>query len=71
MMQLRQIEAGNAKLKRIAADLSLDKAMLQVELSKALRHARKRKLVATVKPDWKVPVRRACAVLKIDRSRYV
>lgn len=36
MMRLRQIEAENAKLKRIVADLSLDKAMLQVELSKKL-----------------------------------
>jgi hypothetical protein len=33
---LRQLEEENAKLKRIVADLSLDKAMLQDVLSKKL-----------------------------------
>lgn len=36
-----------------------------------MRPARKRKLVDTVKADWKVSIRRACAVLRIDRSLYV
>ena len=36
-----------------------------------MRPARKRKLVDTVKVDWKVSIRRAYAVLKIDRSLYV
>ena len=36
MKLLRQIEDENAKLKRIVADLSLDKAMLQDVLSKKL-----------------------------------
>lgn len=36
-----------------------------------MRPARKRKLVDTIKADWKVSIRRACAVLKIDRSLYV
>ena len=34
--RLRQLEEKNAKLKRIVADLSLDKAMLQDVLSKKL-----------------------------------
>lgn len=34
--KLRQLEEENAKLKRIVADLSLDKAMLQDVLSKKL-----------------------------------
>ena len=34
--RLRQFEEENAKLKRIVADLSLDKAMLQDVLSKKL-----------------------------------
>ena len=33
--RLRQLEEENAKLKRIVADLSLDKAMLQDVLSKS------------------------------------
>jgi transposase InsO family protein len=36
MRRLRQLEDENAKLKRIVADLSLDKAMLQDVLSKKL-----------------------------------
>ncbi len=36
MKRLRQLEEENAKVKRILADLSLDKAMLQVVLSKKL-----------------------------------
>ena len=34
--RLRQLEVENAKLKRLVADLSLDKAMLQDVLSKKL-----------------------------------
>ena len=37
----------------------------------ALKPARKRKLVDTVEADRKVSIRRACSVLKIDRSLYV
>ena len=36
MRRLRQLEEENGKLKRIVADLSLDKAMLQDILSKKL-----------------------------------
>jgi putative transposase len=36
LRKLKQLEGENSKLKRIAADLSLDKAMLQEVLSKKL-----------------------------------
>jgi len=36
MKRLRQLEEENSKLKRIVADLSLDKAMLQEVLAKKL-----------------------------------
>ena len=36
LRRLRQLEEENSKLKRLVADLSLDKAMLQDVLSKAL-----------------------------------
>lgn len=36
LKRLRQLEEENAKLKRLVADLSLDKAMLQDVLSKKL-----------------------------------
>ncbi|ADY66357.1 IS3 family transposase [Agrobacterium tumefaciens] len=31
----------------------------------------RRKLVDRLKVDWKVSIRRACSVLKVDRSLYV
>ena len=37
MKRLRQLEDENAKLKRIVAELSLDKAMLQDALKKSLK----------------------------------
>jgi putative transposase len=43
--RLRQLEEENGKLKRLVAGLSLDKAMLQDVLAKALRPARRRQLV--------------------------
>ncbi|MDZ5454722.1 IS3 family transposase [Labrys sp. ZIDIC5] len=71
MKRLRQLEEENAKLKRIVADLSLDKAMLQDVLpKKALRPARRRQLVDQVREAWKVSVRKACEALRIDRSLY-
>ncbi|MFG1225748.1 IS3 family transposase, partial [Xanthobacter wiegelii] len=71
MRRLRQLEDENAKLKRIVADLSLDKAMLQDVLSKKpLRPARKRELVDRLREDWKVSARRACATLAVDRALY-
>jgi putative transposase len=36
LRRLRQLEEENSKLKRLVADLSLDKAMLQDVLSKKL-----------------------------------
>jgi putative transposase len=36
MRRLRQLEDENAKLKRLVADLSLDKAMLQDVVSRKL-----------------------------------
>ena len=36
LRRLRQLEEENAKLKRLVADLSLDKAMLQDVLAKSL-----------------------------------
>ncbi|UDL90419.1 IS3 family transposase [Mesorhizobium sp. PAMC28654] len=69
--RLRQLEDENAKLKRIVADLSLDKAMLQdVLFKKALRPARRRQLVDQVRETWKVSVRKACEALRIYRSLY-
>jgi hypothetical protein len=56
---LRQLEEENARLKRMVADVSLDKEMLQTSLRKALRPARKRDLVDDVCAIWKMSIRHA------------
>ncbi|WP_425277096.1 IS3 family transposase [Fulvimarina pelagi] len=69
--KLRQLEEENTKLKRLVADLSLDKAMLQDVLSKKpLKPARRRQLVNEVRESWKVSARRTCFALKVGRSLY-
>ena len=45
LRRMRQLEEENAKLKRLVADLSLDKAMLQDVLSKNLKPSRNRTLI--------------------------
>jgi putative transposase len=47
MKRLRQLEDQNAKLKRIVADLSLDKAMLQDVLSKTYGPPRRQAIFAS------------------------
>ncbi|MBZ9810889.1 IS3 family transposase [Mesorhizobium sp. ESP-6-2] len=69
--RMRQLEDENNRLKKIVADLTLDKAMLQDVLSKpALKPVRRRRLVDEVRADWKVSIRRACATFLIDTSLY-
>ncbi|MGY4749290.1 IS3 family transposase [Pannonibacter sp. Q-1] len=69
--RMRQLEDENNRLKKIVADLTLDKAMLQdVLFKKALKPVRRRRLVDEVRQDWKVSIRRACACLRSDPSLY-
>ncbi|MFN3132452.1 IS3 family transposase [Roseibium sp.] len=69
--RLKQLEDGNSKLKRLVADLTLDREMLQdVIRRKPLRPARKRTLVDEMRSDWSVSIRRACAVIRFDPTTY-
>ena len=68
MKRLKQLEEENTRLKKIVADLTLDREMLQD--AKALRPARKRELVDGICRDWMVSIRRACGALRFDRSTY-
>jgi len=71
MKRLRQFEEENAKLKTIVGDLSRQGHASRCAFKKALRPDRKRELVAKVRVDWKVSIRRAYAALRIDRTLYV
>ncbi|MEO1398632.1 MAG: IS3 family transposase, partial [Pseudomonadota bacterium] len=71
MKRLKMLDEENTRLKRLVADLSLDKAMLQdVIKRKPLRPARRRELVDDLRSIWGVSIRRACGVLQAHRSTY-
>jgi len=71
MKRLKQLEEENQRLKRLVADLSLDKDMLRdVVRKKALKPARRRELIDYLRQVWQVSIRRACRVLKARRSTY-
>lgn len=71
MKKLKQLEEENAKLKKLVADLSLDKAILQDVLSKKLVRPVDRKEAATyLLKHYSISERRTCAVLKIYRNSY-
>jgi putative transposase len=55
MRRLKLLEDENAKLRKLVADLSLDREMLQdVIRRRTLRPARKRKLVDAMCGEWDV-----------------
>ena len=71
MKRLKQLEEENGRLKRIVADLSLDREMLQdVIRRRALRSAQcwsmRRELVDDVRVIWGVSIRRACKLLRAN-----
>lgn len=70
MRRLKQLEDGNARLRKVVADLSLDKEILGRAPPKALKPVRKRRLVDEVRDMWGVLIRRACRVLRTDTSSY-
>ena len=70
MRRLRQLEEENAKLKRLVADLSLEGDAAGCRQPKNLRPDRRRQLVDAVRSTWSVSIRRACGVLRAERSSY-
>jgi putative transposase len=69
MRRLKQLEDENSKLRKVVADLSLDKGEASGRaVPKALKPVRKRKLVDEMRGDWNVSIRRACRVFLLDTS---
>jgi len=68
LRRLRQLEAENQQLKKLVADLSLDKHMLQEVLKKAIRPAKRRELAQHLVEDYKVSTRRACRVCRLPAN---
>ena len=68
--RLKQLEEENANLKKLIADLSLDKAMLQDLLSKNLKPSRKRLLIDELRDRYRASLTQTCALFKMSRSLY-
>ncbi|WP_430735388.1 IS3 family transposase [Halodesulfovibrio aestuarii] len=69
LRRLKQLEEENRQLKKLVADLSLDKQMLQDVLNKkALKPAQLMKFAEHLDQAYQVSVRRRCSVLCMSRS---
>ena len=68
--ELRQMREENARLKRLVADLTLDKQIIQEVIRKRLKPARGRELAQWVQDRYQVSCRRACALASIP-SKYL
>ncbi|MCO7227616.1 IS3 family transposase [Pleionea sp. CnH1-48] len=69
--ELKQLREENERLKRVVADLTLDKVMLQDLNSRKLVSAPQRRLaVRSLQDRYNVSERRACRLLSLSRSVY-
>src|SRR5512142_371322 len=68
--ELKQLRDENTKLKRLVADLSLDKVMLQDVLKKVLKPVKKREVVRYLMSRYRIGTRRACRCVPLRRSVY-
>lgn len=68
--QLKQLEDENTKLKRLVADLRLDKTMLEDPKKKAVKPARCRELLRHLEMTYAVSERRACTASGFGRASH-
>ena len=65
LRKLSQLEEENAQLKKLVADLSLDKQMLQDVIKKVVKPPYKKEMANWMVVNYKVSVHRACRCLKL------
>ncbi|MBK9215815.1 MAG: IS3 family transposase [Chloracidobacterium sp.] len=69
LRRLRSLEEENARLKRIVADLTLDKQMLQDVLKKSvLKAGERKKLVRKLLDAYRISERKVCSVMMVSRT---
>ncbi|MDE4275924.1 IS3 family transposase [Phaeobacter gallaeciensis] len=69
--RLKQLEDENGKLKRLVADLTLDKTMLQNALGKkVVKPVRRREVVRHYQHVFEVSERRACRAMGLGRASH-
>lgn len=70
LKRLRQLEEENHQLKKLVADLSLDKQMLQDVIKKAVKPPYKKEMAIWLVENYRVPTRRACRCVGLSHSMY-
>ena len=68
--RLKQLQEENERLKKIVAELSLDKAMLADVIKKVVKAASRRTIVDYLKNCYVASERRACRLAGIARRVY-
>ena len=70
MREVRQLREENTRLKRLVADLTLDKHILGEVLRKSLKPARRRMLACWIIEQFRISTLRACRLARFSRSAY-
>lgn len=70
LRKLRQLEEENAQLKKLVADLSLDKQMLQDVIKKVVKSPYKKEMANWKVNNYRVSVQRACRCVRLPKSMY-
>lgn len=68
--ELKQLREENAKLKRLLADLSLDKVMLQDIAPKVVSVSQRKAAARVLLSDYGISERRACRLVELSRKTF-
>jgi putative transposase len=67
LRKLRQLEEGNQQLKKLVADLSLDKQMLQDVIKKVIKPTYKKEMALWMVDQYQISQTRACKCVLLAR----
>ncbi|WP_432422796.1 IS3 family transposase [Zobellia alginiliquefaciens] len=71
LRRLKNLEEENSQLKKLVADLSLDKQILQDVLKKkVLRPSRKRGMVDNIRMEYNISIQRCCKLVLLHKSVF-
>ncbi|WP_438272940.1 IS3 family transposase [Zobellia uliginosa] len=71
LRRLKNLEEENSQLKKLVADLSLDKQILQDVLKKkVLRPSRKRGMVDNIRMEYNISIQRCCKLILLHKSVF-
>jgi putative transposase len=68
LREVRQLKGANARLKRVVAELSLDRHILQNVLKKDLKPSRRREIALWIHERFQVSKKRSCRLALLRRS---